>query len=109
MAAEAPTVLALAAVVPESRSCGNLHIVFGFQKSRKTAVTTSEKSPAMMSTRLLSMWLAQKNCIEPNEIPTTRIAGVTSNVSFHPTTARTSQKGTIRQVMGRMQIGRAHV
>src|SRR6266849_1677830 len=57
----------------------------GFQKSRKIMVQRSEKSPAVMSTKLLSMWLDQKNCMDAKEIPTTRMAGRTSNVSLHAT------------------------
>src|SRR5260370_35501727 len=67
---------------------------FGFQKRRKIMVQRSEKSPAVMSTKLLSMWLDQKNCMEPKEIPTTRIAGRTSNVAFHGPIARPRQQGT---------------
>ena len=37
-----------------------------------------------------------------NDTPTTRIAGSTSNVSFQPTMARTSQNGTMIPVMGRI-------
>src|SRR5262249_61639361 len=78
-------------------------ILLGFQKIRNTAVHTSEKMPAVMSTRLLSMWLDQKYCMEAKEIPTTRMAGRTSKVSFHPTMARTSQKGTMMAVIGKMR------
>src|SRR5260370_35425840 len=74
---------------------------FGFQKRRKIMVHRSEKRPAVMSTRLLSMWLDQKNCIDAKEIPTTGIAGETSNVSFHGTKARPSQKGTMMAGLGR--------
>src|SRR6266436_9713459 len=75
----------------------------GFQKSRKITVHNSENSPAVISTKLLSMWLDQKNCIEAKEMPTTRMAGSTSNVSFQGTMARTSQNGTMTAVMGRMR------
>ncbi len=63
----------------------------------------SENRPAVISTRLLSIWLDQKNCMDANEIPTTRMAGKTSNVSFHGTMARTSQNGTMTAVIGRMR------
>ena len=56
-----------------------------------------------MSTRLLSTWFDQKNSIPANENPTTRIAGNTSNVSSQLTIVRTSQKGTITAVNGRIR------
>src|SRR5712692_4673827 len=86
-----------------SESSANRQMRFGFQKSRKITVQRREKRPAVMSTKLLSMWLDQKNCMDAKEIPTTRIAGRTSNVSFHGTMARTSQKGTMMAVIGRMR------
>src|SRR5882762_9621419 len=86
-----------------SISSAKRHIFLGFQKRRKITVHRSEKRPAVMSTRLLSMWLDQKNCIEAKEMPTTRMAGSTSKVSFQGTMARTSQNGTMTAVMGRMR------
>src|SRR5882672_7406246 len=86
-----------------SISSAKRHIFLGFQKSKKTMVQRREKRPAVMSTRLLSMWLDQKNCMEAKEMPTTRMAGSTSKVSFHGTMARTSQNGTITAVIGRMR------
>src|SRR6266487_2227348 len=59
--------------------------------------------PAAMSTRFESTWLDQRYCVRLNEAPTTRMAGSTSRVSAHPTMARTSQKGTMIPVMGRMR------
>src|SRR5260221_1926344 len=85
----------------ESRSSGKGQIRLGFQKRRKSMVARSETTPAAMSTRLLSMWLAQNHCVAANEMPTTRMAGVTSHVSDQLTIARTSQKGTITAVMGK--------
>src|SRR5713226_1748590 len=82
----------------EPRSSANRQIRFGRQKRRKTTVTTREKTPAAMSTRLLSTWLDQKYCIPANDNPTTRIAGSTSNVSSQLTMVRTSQKGTMTAV-----------
>src|SRR6202040_724351 len=41
--------------------------------------------------------------MEAKEMPTTRMAGSTSKVSFHGTMARTSQNGTMMAVMGRMR------
>src|SRR5947209_5479435 len=102
MAAEPPEDFASAAVVP-ALSCGNRHIRFGVQKIGKTVVNRRENDLAMMSTKLLCTGLAQKNCMEPKESPTTRMAGVTSKASLHPTMARTSQKGTMMQVIGRMR------
>ena len=84
-------------------SSSKRQIRFGFQKSRNTTVHSSENRPAVMSTRLLSMRFDQKNCMEAKEIPTTAMAGGTSNVSLHETIARTSQNGTIRAVMGRIR------
>src|ERR1700732_5518666 len=77
-------------------------IFFGFQKWRKATVATIDTAPATMSTRLLSTWFDQKNCVNPNERPTTRMAGSTSNVSLHPTMGRPSQKGTMTAGEGRM-------
>ena len=51
------------------RSSGNRQIRLGRQKRRKTTVTTSEKIPAAISTRLLSTWLDQKYCIPANDNP----------------------------------------
>ena len=56
-----------------------------------------------MSTRLLSTWFDQKNCVKAKESPTTKIAGNTSNVSFQLAIVFTSQKGTITAVKGRMR------
>src|SRR5476649_121577 len=89
------------AIGPPSSS--NRHIRFGFQKSRNSTVQSRENSPAVISTRLLSILLDQKNCMEAKEMPTTRIAGRTSNVSFHETMARTSQNGTMMAVKGKMR------
>src|ERR1700719_2142895 len=94
---------AAAAATGGSASSAKRQIFLGFQKSRKTTVHRSEKRPAVMSTKLLSMWLDQKNCMEAKEIPTTRMAGETSNVSFHGTMARTNQNGTMMAVMGRIR------
>src|SRR5437899_1237789 len=41
--------------------------------------------------------------MEAKEMPTTKIAGSTSKVSFHPTIQRTSQNGTIIAVSGRIR------
>src|SRR5438034_11586114 len=57
----------------------------------------------MMSTRLLSTWFDQKNWVSANEIPTTRMAGNTSKVSFQLTIVLTSQKGTMIAVKGRIR------
>src|SRR6267378_2323900 len=84
------------------RSSANRQIRFGRQKRRNTKVATSEKTPAAMSTKLLSTWLDQKYCIPANDNPTTRIAGSTSNVSSQLTIVRTSQNGTITAVNGRI-------
>src|SRR5271157_3253415 len=75
----------------------------GFQKIRKMTVQIMETAPDMMSTRLLSTWLDQNHCVAEKETPTTRMAGNTSNVSSQPTIARTSQKGTITAVKGRIR------
>ena len=56
-----------------------------------------------MSTRFESTWFDQKYCIRLNDAPTTRMAGSTSTVSDQLTIARTSQKGTMMPVMGRMR------
>src|SRR5215469_2382485 len=73
-AAAAPRDRATAAAGTASSS-SNRHIFFGFQKIRKSTVQSNEKRPAVMSTKLLSMWLDQNHCMEAKEIPTTRIAG----------------------------------
>src|SRR5207245_8729249 len=85
------------------RSSANRQIRLGRQTRRKTTVNTREKIPAAISTRLLSTWFDQKNCIPANDNPTTRIAGNTSNVSSQLTIVRTSQKGTITAVNGRIR------
>ncbi len=59
--------------------------------------------PLVMSTRLLSTRFDQANCVTANETPTTRIAGITSTVSAQLTSARTSHKGTMTAVNGRMR------
>src|ERR1700676_4057452 len=83
-----------------SASSAKRQIFLGFQKSRKITVQRSEKRPAVMSTRLLSMWLDQKNCMEAKEMPTTRMAGRTSKVFFQGTMARTNQTGRMMAVLG---------
>src|SRR5207253_4179327 len=70
---------------------------------RKIIVATIETTPPMISTKLLSTWFDQKNCVSANEKPTTTMAGSTSKVSRHPTIVRTSQKGTITAVTGRIR------
>jgi len=47
--------------------------------------------------------LDQRYCVRLNETPTTRMAGSTSKVSLQPTIARTSQKGTMMPVKGRIR------
>src|SRR5579859_387286 len=94
------------AAAPETAvasSSENLQIFFGFQKSRNSTVQNREKRPAVMSTRLLSILLDQTNCMNAKDTPTTIMAGSTSKVSFQPTMARTSQKGTITAVSGSMR------
>src|SRR5258707_12780993 len=56
-----------------SISSAKRHIFLGFQKSRKTTVHRSEKRPAGIYTRVLSMWVGQKNCMDAKEKPTTRM------------------------------------
>src|SRR6266436_7361616 len=96
------TLASCTAFESEPRSSANRQIRFGRQKRRKTTVTTREKTPAAISTRLLSTWLDQKYCIPAKDNPTTRIAGSTSNVSSQLTIVRTSQKGTITAVKGKI-------
>src|SRR5205807_5203183 len=86
-----------------ARSCSNRQIRFGCQNRRKITVTTREMTPPAMSTRFESTWLDQRYCVTLKERPTTRMAGSTSNVSLQLTIARTSQKGTMTPVMGRMR------
>src|SRR5262249_52867516 len=83
-------------------SRANLHTRFGCQNLRNATVTASEATAAAMSTRLLSTLFDHKNWADANEIPTTRIAGSTSNVSAHPTKERTSQNATITAVIGKI-------
>src|SRR5580658_8160004 len=90
-------------VASASRSSGKRQMFLGFQKRRKIMVAMRETTPEAMSTRLLSMKLDQKNWVPAKETPTTRMAGRTSTVSDQLTMARTSQKGTITAVIGRMR------
>src|SRR5205809_1408360 len=85
------------------RSCASLQMRFGCQNRRNSTVATSETTPPAMSTRFESTWLDQKYCVRLNDAPTTRMAGSTSTVSDQLTIARTSQKGTMMPVMGRMR------
>src|SRR5437773_4505582 len=85
-----------------ARSSSKRQMRLGRQNRRKTTVATSETTPPAMSTRFESMWLDHRYCVKLNETPTTRIAGSTSKVSLHPTIARTSQKGTMMPVIGRI-------
>src|SRR5260370_33146924 len=62
-----------------------------------------ETTPPIMSTRLLSTKFDQQNCVRAKEMPTTKIAGSTSKVSLQPTMVRTSQKGTMTAVKGRIR------
>src|SRR5258708_2542293 len=94
---------ALLPSAPVTRSSAKRHMFFGFQNSKNTTVQPSEKRPAEISTRLLSILLYQNHCIAAKETPTTMIAGKTSNASFQLTMARTSQKGTMTAVIGRMR------
>src|SRR5439155_26383787 len=57
-----------------------------------------------MSTRLLSTWFDQKNCLKAKESPTTKIAENTANVSFQLAIVFTSEKGTITAVKGSMRL-----
>src|SRR5205809_3914592 len=86
-----------------ARSSSNLQTCFGRQNRRKATVATNETTPPAMSTRFESTWLDQRYCVTLKDVPTTRMAGSTSNVSAQPTIARTSQKGTMMPVMGRMR------
>src|SRR5260370_22169693 len=61
--------------VATAESSSKRQIFFGFQKSRNTTVHRSEKRPAVMYTRLLSILLDQNNFIEAKETPTTVMAG----------------------------------
>src|SRR6266566_3559316 len=101
-----PAVYLRAGVAPAgaaARSPSNLQTRFGRQNRRKTTVASSEMTPPAMSTRFESTWLDQRYCVTLNDTPTTRMAGRTSNVSAQPTIARTSQKGTMMPVIGRMR------
>src|SRR6266699_2211035 len=101
-----PAVYLRAGVAPAgaaARSPSNLQTRFGRQTRRKTTVASSEMTPPAMSTRFESTWLDQRYCVTLNDTPTTRMAGRTSNVSAQPTIARTSQKGTMMPVIGRMR------
>src|SRR5712692_10262900 len=93
----------LASAAVTASSSAKRQIFFGCQKRRKTSVAAMDTTPAAISTRLLSMWLAQNHCVAAKEPPTTRMAGKTSKVSFQLTIARTSQKGTMMAVIGRMR------
>src|SRR2546428_9408181 len=84
-------------------SSSNRQTRFGLQKRRNTTVARSETTPPAMSTRFESTWFDQRYGVRLNEAPTTRMAGSTSNVSAQPTMARTSQKGTMMPVMGRIR------
>src|SRR6266540_3375850 len=101
-----PAVYLRAGVAPAgaaAASPSNLQTRFGRQNRRKTTVASSETTPPAMSTRFESTWLDQRYCVTLNDTPTTRMAGRTSNVSAQPTIARTSQKGTMMPVIGRMR------
>src|SRR5258708_15924401 len=93
---------ALPPSAPVTRSSAKRHMFFGFQNSKNTTVQPSEKRPAVISTRLLSILLDQNHCIAAKETPTTMIAGKTSNVSFQLTIARTNQQSTMTPVTGRI-------
>src|SRR5438876_3713866 len=86
-----------------ARSSSKREMRLGRQNRRKITVAASDTTPPAMSTRFESTWLDQRYCVRLNEAPTTRMAGSTSRVSAHPTMARTSQKGTMIPVMGRMR------
>src|SRR5438045_104811 len=97
------TLVSWTAFALEPRSSENRQMRFGRQNRRKSTVTTSEKIPAAISTRLLSTWLDQKYCIPAKDNPTTRIAGSTSKVSSQLTIVFTSQKGTMIAVNGKIR------
>src|SRR6266403_5739501 len=75
------TLVSWTAFASDPRSSANRQIRLGRQKRRNITVTTREKTPAAMSTRLLSTWLDQKYCMPAKDKPTTRIAGSTSTGS----------------------------
>src|SRR5258708_40019466 len=87
-----------------SSSSAKRQIFLGFHiHPRKITVQKREKRPEVMSTRLLSILLDQNHCMAAKETPTTAMAGATSKVSFQLTMARTSKKGTMTAVDGRIR------
>src|SRR5258706_16000829 len=97
-----PALYLWAAMFARGSSSAKRHIFLGFQKRRNTTVHSSENRPEVISTRLLSILLDQNHCMAAKDTPTTMIAGKTSKVCLQLTMARTSQKGTMTAVMGRM-------